>query len=125
MNTAKKLWTDQTGAVMSAEMVTLGAVAVLGATVGLGVLTDAVNDELADAALAVRGHNQGVTVVELPDGQLTVHETGLNAAQQAVLRQYQAARSGQHTQANPVETNPDGSMVVETAEGRFEIRRVD
>lgn len=138
MNIAKKLWTDQAGTVMSAEMVTLGTVAVLSSVVGVGVLSNAVNDELAEVAMEVRGFEQGVTVVHQSQatggfGAASVAPLqttpGLNPAQQAVLQQYQAARAANESrqQANRVQmrTNSDGSMVVNTAEGQFEIRRVD
>lgn len=58
MNLLRDLWNDEMGAILSAEMVTVGTVAVLGTTVGLGTLGTAVNDELVDVAKGIRSLDQ-------------------------------------------------------------------
>lgn len=52
------LWRDECGALISAELVTVGTVAVVGMTVGLSAVSDAVNEELADLARAIRSLDQ-------------------------------------------------------------------
>lgn len=52
------LWRDESGAVVTSELVLLGTVGVLGATVGLNQVSDALNGELRDVASAVRSLDQ-------------------------------------------------------------------
>lgn len=138
MNILKKLWTDQTGAVLSAEVVTVGTVAVLGSALGLGMLSTAVNDELAEMAIEVRGFEQGVTVVHpsspfATGGMVATpnvqgqSKSPLNPAQQAVLQEYQSVRAANESPlASQValQTSNGGAVVVDTPDGKFEIRRV-
>ncbi len=58
MNLIQALWQDESGMVMSAEVVTLGTVGVLGAIVGLNAAGTAVNDELKEVASAFRSLDQ-------------------------------------------------------------------
>uniref|UniRef100_A0A7C4QR48 Histidine kinase n=1 Tax=Schlesneria paludicola TaxID=360056 RepID=A0A7C4QR48_9PLAN len=58
MNYLKDLWNDQGGAVLSAEVVLVGTVAVLGGVVGLNMAATAVNDELKEFAYAIRSLDQ-------------------------------------------------------------------
>ena len=53
-----QLWNDE----VSAEMVTIGTLGVLGATAGLSLTADAVNEELADVARAIRSSDQSYCV---------------------------------------------------------------
>lgn len=54
----RKFWRDEQGAVVSAELVTVGTVAVLGTTVGLSTVATALNEELTDFAKAIRSLDQ-------------------------------------------------------------------
>lgn len=54
----KAFWADETGALISAELATVGTVAVLGLTVGLSAAATSVNDELSDMARAFRSMDQ-------------------------------------------------------------------
>lgn len=56
------LWKDESGAVVTSELVLLGTVGVLGATVGLNQVSDALNGELQDVASAVRSLDQSYHV---------------------------------------------------------------
>ncbi|QDU36188.1 hypothetical protein Mal4_04720 [Maioricimonas rarisocia] len=58
MQTLRELWRDECGAVLSAEVVLLGTLGVIGATVGLSALSKSVNDELTELAFAVRSLDQ-------------------------------------------------------------------
>ena len=58
MNLIQALWKDESGLVMSAEVVTLGTVGVLGAIVGLNAVGNAVNDEMKEMAGAIRSLDQ-------------------------------------------------------------------
>lgn len=58
----RKLWNDELGATVSLETVMVGTVGVLAVTGGIATLADAINDELDEMALAVRGFNQSYTV---------------------------------------------------------------
>lgn len=63
MNLLKRLWGDEHGMVMSAEMVMLGTVGILAMTAGVGVMSTAVNDELTEMGQAFRSFNQNFEVV--------------------------------------------------------------
>lgn len=54
----RHFWEDEAGAVVSAELVAVGTVAVLGGSVGLNMLATSVNDELKETAFAIRSLNQ-------------------------------------------------------------------
>ncbi|MFG0334948.1 MAG: hypothetical protein ACF8TS_16450 [Maioricimonas sp. JB049] len=58
MQTLRELWRDECGAVLSAEVVLLGTLGVIGATVGLSALSKSVNDELTELAFAIRSLDQ-------------------------------------------------------------------
>lgn len=58
MRLLREFWNDELGAILSAEMVSVGTVAVLGTTVGLGQLRDSLNEEMVDMAKAVRSLDQ-------------------------------------------------------------------
>lgn len=54
----KKLMLDETGLVLSAESVMIGTVGVLGAVVGLNMVTTSVDAELKEMAFAIRSLDQ-------------------------------------------------------------------
>lgn len=58
MQLIKKLWSDEGGLVLSAEVVTVGTVGVLGAVVGLNAASTAVDQELKEFAGAIRSLDQ-------------------------------------------------------------------
>lgn len=58
MNWIQSLWQDERGAVLSAEVVTVGTVAVLGSIAGLSVAANAVDGEMKDFAYAIRSLDQ-------------------------------------------------------------------
>lgn len=58
----KNFWSDEAGLVMSAELVLLGTVGVLGATVGLSAASTAVNDEMIEFSHAIRSLDQSYHV---------------------------------------------------------------
>lgn len=62
MRLLREFWNDELGAVLSAEMVSVGTVAVLGTTVGLGALRDSVNEEMVDVAKAMRSMDQSYSI---------------------------------------------------------------
>jgi len=62
MTLLKKFWSDEAGLVMSAELVVLGTVGVLGATVGLSAASTAINDELVEFSHAIRSLDQSYHV---------------------------------------------------------------
>lgn len=62
MNLFRKLWQDEAGYVLSAEAALLGTVGVVGATVGLGAVSKAVNDELTEVAYAFRSLDQSYCI---------------------------------------------------------------
>lgn len=68
MNLWMQFWTDDRGAVLSAELVTVGTVAVLGTTVGMGTLGKAINEELLDVAKALRSLDQSYTLPSYSGG---------------------------------------------------------
>ena len=58
MKMVQALWQDETGAILSAELVLLGTLGVVGATVGVKMAATAVNDELKDISYAFRSLDQ-------------------------------------------------------------------
>ena len=58
MNLLKTFWSDEAGLVMSAELVMLGTVGVIGATVGLSAASTAINDEMIEFSHAIRSLDQ-------------------------------------------------------------------
>lgn len=62
MNLLKNFWHDEAGLVMSAELVMLGTVGVIGATVGLSAAATSVNDEMVELSHAIRSLDQSYHV---------------------------------------------------------------
>lgn len=54
----KSFWADEAGVIVSAELVTIATLGVVGMTVGLNTMATAVNAELTDVARAIRSLNQ-------------------------------------------------------------------
>ena len=54
----KRFWNDEQGAVLSAELVILSTVGVMGISLGVQNLVDSVNAELNDCAAAIRSLDQ-------------------------------------------------------------------
>jgi len=57
-----KLWTDESGVLLSAEAVVVGTVAVVGLTAGLSAVATAVNEELKDVSFAIRSLDQSYEI---------------------------------------------------------------
>jgi hypothetical protein len=62
MNLIQQFWHDDRGAVLTAETVMVGSVAVLGSVVGLNAAASAVNDEMVEIASAIRSFDQSYVV---------------------------------------------------------------
>jgi len=58
MSILKQLWNDEAGVIISAELVLIATVLVLGMLVGLVTVRDAVVQELGDIAVAIGAINQ-------------------------------------------------------------------
>lgn len=58
----RELWRDECGAVVSAETVMVASLGVAGASVGFDTVSQAVNEELTDVALAIRSLDQSYAV---------------------------------------------------------------
>ena len=58
----KQLWQDETGAIVSAEIVLVATILVIGMVTGLASLRDAVIEELADVGAAIGAMDQSYTV---------------------------------------------------------------
>ena len=58
MQLTKDLWHDEYGLILSAEAVMVGTVGVLGAVVGLNMVSTAVDEELKEFAFAIRSLDQ-------------------------------------------------------------------
>lgn len=56
--TIKRFWAEQTGAIVSAEIMLVGTILVLGVIVGLKSVRDSVVTELADVGQAISNVNQ-------------------------------------------------------------------
>lgn len=62
MSWLSELWQDERGYIMSAEAALLGTVGVVGGTVGLGMVSSSVNDELTDVAHSFRSLDQSYEI---------------------------------------------------------------
>lgn len=62
MKLLMNFWQDEAGLVMSAELVMLGTVGVIGATVGLSAASTAINDEMVEFSHAIRSLDQSYEV---------------------------------------------------------------
>jgi len=62
MKMMKKLWNDDAGFVVSAELILIATIAVLGLLVGLASVRDGVTSELSDVAGAFQDANQSYSV---------------------------------------------------------------
>ena len=58
MRSMQSFWSEDSGSVVSAELVTIGAVVAVGAVAGLQTVSSAVNDELRDVTRAIRSLDQ-------------------------------------------------------------------
>lgn len=119
MHLLKVLWQDDRGAVLTAETVLIGSVAVLGVTVGLSTVATAVNDELKEVGFAIRSLDQSYGFVgqsscrawtagsyyTQPRVEDSLAELcGEGVANIDVIREHvDAQRALQHPQAVPIE----------------------
>ena len=62
MKLIRKLWNDETGFVVSAELIMIATIAVIGLLVGLTSVRDGVTSELSDVAGAVQDANQSYSL---------------------------------------------------------------
>jgi hypothetical protein len=62
MSLLHALWKDETGVILSAELVMLGTLGVVGATVGLHTAAKSVNEEMTDFARTMRSLDQSYSV---------------------------------------------------------------
>lgn len=58
----QRLWKDDAGFVVSAELILVATIAVIGLVVGLNAVRNSVTNELADVAAAIDSVNQSYTV---------------------------------------------------------------
>jgi len=116
MHILKALWRDDAGAVLTAEVVLVGTVAVLGVTVGLSTVATAVNEELKEVGYAIRSLDQSYGFVgqsscrawtagsyyTQPPVEVSLRELcGVEAADIGLIREHvDAQRAAQH----PIET---------------------
>lgn len=64
-NLSRQLWSDECGSILSAELVLVGGVVLVGATAGLKSVVDSVNDELFDLAVSIRSLDQSYEVAPI------------------------------------------------------------
>ena len=62
MTVWQQLWADEAGAVLTAEAVMVGSVAVIGSVVGLSAASSAVNAEMTEMASAIRSLDQSYLI---------------------------------------------------------------
>lgn len=68
----RKLWNDEAGAIVSAEIVLVATILVIAMVTGLASLRDAVVTELADVGAAIAAVDQSYTV-----GGITAHSSAV------------------------------------------------
>jgi Flp pilus assembly pilin Flp len=64
-NLLHKLWNDEAGFVLSAELILIATIVILATIVGLSAISRAVNSELNDVATAFDAVNQGANAADL------------------------------------------------------------
>lgn len=62
MRLLRALWQDEHGVILSAEMVLIGTLGVVGATIGLSAVAQSVGDEMTDLARSFRSLDQSFHV---------------------------------------------------------------
>jgi hypothetical protein len=62
MSLIRKIWNDEAGFVVSAELILVATVAVIGLLVGLAAVRDGVISELSDVAGAIQDVNQSYSI---------------------------------------------------------------
>lgn len=62
MSLVRKIWNDEAGFVVSAELILVATVAVIGLLVGLAAVRDGVISELSDVAGAIQDVNQSYSI---------------------------------------------------------------
>lgn len=58
----RQFWSDESGAILSAEAALLGTVGVVGAGAGLSAVSDSVTEEMKDVAFAIRSLDQSYSI---------------------------------------------------------------
>lgn len=71
----RKLWNDEAGAIVSAEIVLVATILVIAMVTGLASLRDAVVTELADVGAAIANVDQTYTV-----GGITAHSAAISSS---------------------------------------------
>ena len=74
-NMFKKLWNDEAGLVVSAELVFITTIAVIGMVVGLSTARDGVSGELADLNEAINELNQSYIINQVVGHSASVQGT--------------------------------------------------
>lgn len=64
----KAFWTDECGAILSAEAALLGTVGVVGAGAGISAMAESVDAEMRDVAFAIRSLDQSYSFSDMGDG---------------------------------------------------------
>lgn len=65
MSLMKRLWNDEAGFVVSAELILIATIAVLGLIVALDTVRNAVTSELADVSGAIQNVNQSYVIQDV------------------------------------------------------------
>lgn len=63
MTLINELWQDESGSVVSAELVLLGALGIVGVGIGASAVSDSVDAELEEAAMSIRGIDQSYSIL--------------------------------------------------------------
>ena len=114
MRVLEQLWSDESGMIVSAEAVTVGTVAVLGATAGLSTASTALNEELLDVARAIRSLDQSYSVPGRQSGRAWT--SGSSYLQQSVEKSLQdlVGPPGDPEEQDPPEQDSDSQKASET-----------
>ena len=83
MKLVNRLWNDEAGFVVSAELVLVASIAVLGMIVGLATVRDAVTSELADLNGAINELNQSYSISGIQG-----HSAAVNSSQYQDQKDY-------------------------------------
>lgn len=65
MRVLQRLWQDDAGFIVSAELILIATVAVIGLIAGLATVRNSITNELADVGGAIDGLNQGYSIASV------------------------------------------------------------
>jgi hypothetical protein len=91
----KKLWSDESGAILSFELMLIMVILVIGSSLGMVILRDAIISEFQCVALAVNSLNPGYAIADLAyAGNLAIPNAMINGTDASITTMAIAVANG-------------------------------